>query len=104
MHALGRRYYRWPTFPSGSATMQITDVVLGLAAGVGIDLSPDGKTAYYVEWSIGELSRMDVATGMVTTAATGLNLPQDVEVDWGTGDIFVSQRSGEIIQASGERS
>jgi hypothetical protein len=34
--------------------MQITDVVLGLAAGVGIDLSPDGNAAYYVEWSIGD--------------------------------------------------
>jgi sugar lactone lactonase YvrE len=84
--------------------MQITDVVLGLAAGVGIDLSPDGKTAYYVEWSIGELSRVDVKTGMVTTALTGLDLPEDVEVDWDTGDIFVSQRSGEIVQAAGEKS
>ena len=34
--------------------MQINEVVLGLAAGVGVDLSPDGKIAYYVEWSIGE--------------------------------------------------
>jgi hypothetical protein len=84
--------------------MQITDVTLGLAAGVGIDLSPDGKTAYYVEWSIGELSKVDVHTGMVTTAATGLTLPEDVEVDWNTGDVFVSQRSGEIIKASGEKS
>lgn len=84
--------------------MQITDVVLGLAAGVGIDLSPDGKTAYYVEWSIGELSKVDVGTGMVTTVLTGLNLPEDVEVDWDTGDIFVSQRSGEVVQVTGEKS
>ena len=44
--------------------MQINNVVLGLAAGVGVDLSPDGKIAYYVEWSIGELSKVEVKTGI----------------------------------------
>lgn len=78
--------------------MQITDVVLGLAAGVGIDLSPDGKTAYYVEWSIGELSKVDVATGNVTMVLKGLAFPEDVEVDWDTGDIYVSERTGAVVQ------
>jgi hypothetical protein len=59
--------------------MQITDIVLGLAAGVGIDLSPDGKIAYYVEWSIGEFNRVEVDTGSVTTVLTALSSPQDVE-------------------------
>jgi hypothetical protein len=84
--------------------VQITDVVLGLAAGVGIDLSPDGKTAYYVEWSIGELSKVEVTTGSVTTVLTGLAYPQDVEVDWDAKQIFVSQRTGEVVQVwPGER-
>ena len=84
--------------------MQITDVVLGLAAGVGIDLSSDGKTAYYVEWSIGELAKVEVATGLVKTVKTGLTYPQDVEVDWATGEIFVSERTGAVVQAGpGER-
>jgi hypothetical protein len=74
--------------------MQITDVVLGLAAGVGIDLSPDGNAAYYVEWSIGELSRVETTNGAVETTLTGLTFPQDVEVDWDTRDIFVSERTG----------
>jgi len=78
--------------------VQINDVVLGLAAGVGIDLSPDGKTAYYVEWSIGELSKVEVATGMVTTVKTGLAYPEDVEVDWATGQIFVSERTGAVVR------
>lgn len=78
--------------------MQINDVVLGLAAGVGIDLSPDGKTAYYVEWALGELSKVDTATGMVTSIRKGLALPQDVEVDWATGDIYISERTGAIIK------
>ena len=81
--------------------MQINDVVLGLAAGVGIDLSPDGKTAYYVEWSVGELSKVDTATGMVTKIMTGLKFPQDVEVDWDTGDIYVSERTGAIVKIIG---
>ncbi|OGB95867.1 MAG: hypothetical protein A2Z31_08015 [candidate division NC10 bacterium RBG_16_65_8] len=76
--------------------MQIVDVVQGLAAGVGIDLSPDGKTAYYVEWSIGELSKVDTATGKVTTVATGLSYPEDVEVDWAANQVFVSERTGAI--------
>jgi hypothetical protein len=80
--------------------MQINDVVLGLAAGVGVDLSPDGKTAYYVEWSIGQLCKVDVLTGMVTTVMAGLTYPQDVEVDWVTGDIFVSERTGAVVQVS----
>jgi len=85
--------------------VQINDVVLGLAAGVGIDLSPDGKTAFYVEWSIGELSKVELKTGKVSTALTGLTYPQDVEVDWATGEIFVSQRTGEVLRVSpGEKS
>jgi len=78
--------------------MQINDVVLGLAAGVGIDLSPDGKMAYYVEWSLGELSKVDVQTGRVTTVRTGLTFPQDVEVDWVSGEIYVSERTGAVLQ------
>ncbi len=76
--------------------MQIVDVVQGLAAGVGIDLSPDGKTAYYVEWSIGELSKVDTSGGQVTSVATGLSYPEDVEVDWAAGQVFVSERTGAI--------
>jgi DNA-binding beta-propeller fold protein YncE len=75
----------------------ISDVVLGLAAGVGVRLSPDGTTAYYVEWSIGRLSRAEVATGLVTTVQERLTFPQDVLVDWDTGEIFVSQRTGAIL-------
>ncbi len=79
--------------------------MLGLAAGVGVDLSPDGKIAYYVEWSIGELSKVEVKTGMVTTVKTGLSYPEDVEVDWQTKDIFVSERTGALIRIwSGEKS
>jgi hypothetical protein len=77
--------------------MQINDVVLGLAAGVGIELSPDGKTAYYVEWSVGYLSKVDVATGNVTTIKTGLSFPQDVEADWKANEFFVSERTGAIL-------
>jgi len=85
--------------------MQINNVVLGLAAGVGVDLSPDGKIAYYVEWSIGELCKVEVATGKVTTVMTGLHYPEDVEVDWQTKDIFVSERTGALIRIwSGEKS
>jgi hypothetical protein len=85
--------------------MQINDVVLGLAAGVGVDLSPDGKIAYYVEWSIGELSKVEVKTGKVTTAMTGLKYPEDVEVDWQTKEIFVSERTGAVKRVwPGEKS
>ena len=78
--------------------MQINDIVLGLAAGVGVRLSPDGKTAYYVEWSIGRLCKVEVQTGMVTTVITGLESPEDVLVDWDTNEIFVSERTGSIVQ------
>lgn len=78
--------------------MQIKDVVLGLTAGVGIDLSPDGRTAYYVEWSSGELSKVEVETGMVTSVRSGLSYPEDVEVDWATGEVFVSERTGAVVR------
>jgi hypothetical protein len=85
--------------------MQIGDIVQGLAAGVGVDLSPDGKTAYYVEWSIGELNKVEVDTGKVTALQPGLSYPEDVEVDWDTGQIFVSERTGAIRRVwPGERS
>src|SRR4029453_5528651 len=82
--------------------MKITDIVLGLAAGVGARLSPDGKTAYYVEWSIGRLCKVEVQTGMVTTVMTGLEFPEDVLVDWSAGDIFISERTGSIVQVFGK--
>lgn len=80
--------------------MAIGDIVRGLAAGVGIDLSPDGKTAYYVEWSIGEVCKVEVDTGKVELVTGGFKYPEDVEVDWATGDIFVSERTGEITEIS----
>lgn len=83
--------------------MNIYDVVQGVAAGVGIDLSPDGKLAYYVEWSVGQLSRVDTSNGAVTTIKSGLSLPQDVEVDWTTGEIFISERTGAIVRLGGRR-
>src|SRR5690349_3433948 len=73
---------------TGAGLMQIDDFVLGLAAGTGIALSPDGKTACYVEQAMGELSQVEMATGKVTTVATGLADPVDVEIDWQTGEIF----------------
>jgi hypothetical protein len=81
--------------------MQINDVVLGLAAGVGVRLSPNGKTAFYVEWSIGRVCKVEVQTGMVTTVMTGLEFPEDLLVDWATNDIFVSERTGSIVQVFG---
>jgi sugar lactone lactonase YvrE len=78
--------------------MAISDIVLGLAAGVGVRLSPDGKTAYYVEWSIGRLCKVEVQTGMVKTVMTGLSFPEDVLVDWDTNEIFVSERTGSVLQ------
>ena len=83
--------------------MEIKDVVLGLAAGIGVDLSPDGKVAYYVEWAIGELSKVDVEKGTVTTVRSGLVYPEDVEVDWATGDVFVSERMGAVVQIARQR-
>jgi hypothetical protein len=80
--------------------MVISDIVKGLAAGVGIDLSPDGKIAYYVEWSIGEVSKVEVDNGKVEFVAGGFKYPEDVEVDWDTGDIFISERTGEITEIS----
>jgi DNA-binding beta-propeller fold protein YncE len=86
--------------------MNIGDIVKGLAAGVGIDLAPDGKTAYYVEWSIGELSKVETGSGKVTRVRSGFKYPEDVEVDWKTNDIFVSERTGEITttKSNGEQS
>lgn len=78
--------------------MSIGDIVNGLAAGVGIDLSTDGKTAFYVEWSIGEVWKVEVDNGKVTRVADGFKYPEDVEVDWDTGDIFVSERTGKITE------
>lgn len=82
--------------------MKITDIVPGLAAGVGVRLSPNGKTGYYVEWSIGRLCKVEVQTGVVTTVMTGLQYPEDVLVDWDTNDIFISERTGSIVQIFGK--
>jgi hypothetical protein len=84
--------------PKGERIMQITDIVPGLAAGVGVRLSPNGKTARYVEWSIGRICKVDAKTGMVTTVMTGLQFPEDVLVDWDTNQIFVFERTGSVVE------
>lgn len=80
--------------------MNIGDIVKGLAAGVGIDLSPDGRIALYVEWSVGELCRVETGSGKITRVLSGLKYPEDVVVDWKRNDIFVSERTGEITRIS----
>jgi DNA-binding beta-propeller fold protein YncE len=58
-----------------------------------------------VEWSVGELSKVEVATGMVTTVKSGLRFPEDVEVDWQTKEVFASERAGTILRIlPGEKS
>ena len=79
----------------------ITDIVQGLGAGVGVDLSPDGTAAYVVEWSNGELILVDIGTGAVETVLTGLSFPQDVIRHWDTGRMWVSERTGAIRQVFG---
>jgi hypothetical protein len=79
----------------------ITDIVGGLGAGVGVDLGPDASTAYVVEWSNGELIRVDIATAEVETVLTGLAFPQDVIRHWDSGRMFVSERTGAIRQVFG---
>lgn len=76
--------------------MNIGDIVDGLTAGVGIDLSPDEKTAYIVEWSSGELSKVELETGKIETISKNLKFPEDVETDWKKNEIFISERTGEI--------
>ena len=80
--------------------MKVTDVAIGLAGGGGIALSSDGKTIYYIEGAVGELSKLDLQTGQVTTVRSGINSPNDVEVDWATGDVFISQSTGSIVHLS----
>lgn len=79
----------------------ITTIVAGLGAGVGVDVSPDGTTAYVVEWSNGELIQVDVRDRTVATVMTGLVFPQDVLVNWDSGRIFVSERTGAVKQVFG---
>ncbi|GIF25824.1 DNA-binding beta-propeller fold protein YncE [Actinoplanes tereljensis] len=79
----------------------ITDVVGGLGAGVGVDLAPDGSIAYVVEWSNGELIRVEIRTGEVETVLTGLSFPQDVIRHWDSGRMFVSERTGSIREVFG---
>ena len=62
----------------------------GIAGGAGIALSPDGKTIYYVERAVGELAKLNLQTGVVSTVRSGINSPNDVAAYWTTGDAFLS--------------
>ena len=83
--------------------MDISDIVQGLAAGAGIDLSPDGKTAYYVERNSGELCKVTVETGEVTTILGRFDHPEDVVIDRETEEMFVSEQTGGIIRVSDKK-
>lgn len=61
------------------------------------DAAVDGTDLYITEWSGGNLRKIDLSTGMVSTVATGLNFPKGVEIVG--SDIFItSDGAGTIIK------
>ena len=80
--------------------MNVKTIVIGLARGTGVEVSPDGKTALYAEENSGEVRSVNLDTGAVAGILSGLDRPCGVVGDWDAMQGFVSERSGEILRAT----
>jgi len=91
----------------GSAAVRsLTNLASGLGGAVGMCLDPsDRNYAYFVEFNTGNLRRINLTTGGVTTVAAGLTRPEDVAISGRTA--YVTEQVGRLTAinlVTGEKS
>lgn len=81
--------------PEGVAPPRV--VASGLGGFNGMDFGPDGLL-YGPQWFLGQIGKIDVDTGEVTTVATGFDTPAAVKFN-SQGELFVvDQHLGEVLR------
>lgn len=79
------------------AAPTITDLVMGVGMGVGIDADFLAGKLYYVESTSGELSCLDLSTNSTSTVATGLSVPEGLALAPGGSAAYVTQGTGQLV-------
>ncbi|MBC8231448.1 UPF0182 family protein [bacterium] len=64
---------------------------------MALTLSSDGRYLYVAEWRIGEITKVNVKTGIITKVTEGLSSPKDIILGEDGGELHVAESgSGEI--------
>ncbi len=78
----------------------VTPVASGLNAAIGQAYSASENAIYFVEYSSGELSKLNLATNTVTVVQTGLVQPESVALFPGYPVAYVTTRDGKLWKCS----
>lgn len=78
----------------------VTPVASGLNAAIGQAYSASENAIYFVEWNSGELSKLNLATNIVTVVQTGFVQPESVALLPGYPLAYVATRDGKLWKCS----
>ena len=85
---------------AGVRAATVTPVAGGLNAAIGQAYSASENAIYFVEWSSGELSKLNLATNTVTVVQTGFVQPESVALFPGHPLAYVTTRDGKLWKCS----
>ena len=74
----------------------VSPVAPGLSAAIGQAFHPVTQEVFFVEWTSGEFSKVDPASGTVTTINNGFVNPQDVALLPGHPLAYITTRDGKL--------
>lgn len=87
--------------PASPTYRSITPIATGLTdLQMGLALDPGETHAYVVENAPGKLKRVTLATGQVTTVASGLAYPHDLALNAGGSVAYVTLDSGALVSVT----
>jgi uncharacterized membrane protein (UPF0182 family)/DNA-binding beta-propeller fold protein YncE len=66
---------------------------------MALALSNDGRYLYVAEWRIGEITKVDVETGILTKVTEGLSSPKDIILGKDGKELYVAESSSGEISA-----
>ncbi|WP_224249451.1 YncE family protein [Hyalangium gracile] len=80
---------------TGASAATVTTLATGLGGGYGSAFNPTTQQLFFTEYSAGEVSRFDVATGTVTTVHTGIPGPLGVDILYVSGSFYPYVTTGD---------
>ncbi|MEP7342698.1 MAG: hypothetical protein ABI977_33525 [Acidobacteriota bacterium] len=88
------------TIMTGARAATVTPVASGLNAAIGQAYNAAENTIYFVEYSSGEFSKLNLTTGIVTVIQTGFTQPESVALLPGYHLAYVTTRDGKLWKCS----
>ncbi|MGH8597923.1 MAG: hypothetical protein ACREXT_14795, partial [Gammaproteobacteria bacterium] len=88
------------TAATAARAATVTPIASGLNAAIGQAYNASENTIYFVEYSSGEFSKLNLTTGVVTVIQTGFTQPESVALLPGHPLAYVTTRDGKLWKCS----